>query len=197
MSFAVLFVCTGNICRSPAAELLFRARVRPDANVTVSSAGTYGVVGHGVDQPTAMSLRDIGIDPDGHRARRLDAQLLQSADLILTASIDDRAIVLHAEPLLWQRTFTLREFVRIASSAGLAHSGSGVPTPDELRRRVVQIAQLRGSSAPVGAGENNVPDPYGASIAMARSTVSAISTLVDAALDELDLRAAKSTPSAP
>jgi protein-tyrosine phosphatase len=49
VSFTVLYVCTGNLCRSPMAELLFRGWADPTADVEVSSAGLQAVVGHGID----------------------------------------------------------------------------------------------------------------------------------------------------
>lgn len=189
MSFAVLFVCTGNICRSPSAELLFRDRLPEGADVSVSSAGTHGLEGHGVDQPTALALRELGIDPSRHRARRLDVRLLDVADLILTAASNERAIVLQSQPLLLARTFTLREFARLATEPQLAYSGSGVTSPGDLRLRVAEIATRRGSFPPLGTGENDIADPFGASLAVTRATVTAISTHVDAALDGLKLRA--------
>jgi protein-tyrosine phosphatase len=188
MTFTVLFVCTGNICRSPSAELLFRDRLRPGADVSVTSAGTHGLAGYGVDQPTALALRELGIDPDGHRARRLDAHLLEATDLVLTAASIHLAVVLQTRPSVLTRTFTLREFGRLATERDLAHSRPDVMTPSDLRMRVTEVASRRESSAQVGAGENDIPDPFGASPAVTRATVTAISTYVDAALDGLNLR---------
>jgi protein-tyrosine phosphatase len=188
MTFTVLFVCTGNICRSPSAELLFRDRLRDGADVRVSSAGTHGLDGYGVDQPTALALRELGIDPNGHRSRRLDANLLEAADLILTAASNERAIVLQTRPLLLTRTFTLREFCRLAATGELAHSTSNAVTASDLRLRVAEIARTRDSTVRAGIGQDDIPDPFGASLAVTRATVTAISTYVDAALDGLNLR---------
>ncbi|MFN2560552.1 MAG: low molecular weight phosphatase family protein, partial [Jatrophihabitans sp.] len=49
VAFAVLFVCTGNVCRSPLAERLMRARLAPGLPVAVSSAGTMGLSGYPID----------------------------------------------------------------------------------------------------------------------------------------------------
>ncbi|AMM25515.1 low molecular weight protein-tyrosine-phosphatase [Variovorax sp. PAMC 28711] len=76
----ILFVCTGNICRSPIAEGLMAAAL-PDARVT--SAGTAALVGRPAD-PLARELllrRDVRID--AHRARQLDSEMCTQADLIL------------------------------------------------------------------------------------------------------------------
>src|SRR4051795_5389163 len=68
VSFVVLFVCTGNICRSPIAERLLAARL-PDPSIRAASAGTRAMVGYGIDQTAAHVLRRLGGEPDGHGAR--------------------------------------------------------------------------------------------------------------------------------
>lgn len=81
----VVFVCTGNICRSPIAEKVFvdeLERAGLAAKVRVSSAGTGGWhVGAPADERAAAVLRDAGY-PDAHTARQIDAEQL-GADLIV------------------------------------------------------------------------------------------------------------------
>ncbi len=114
MSFRVLFVCTGNVCRSPAAELLF-ARAAVGYDIASASAGTNGLTGHGVDDPTAYALKEIGVDPSRHVAQRLTPALMNAADLILTATTEHRSVVVQQMPLGFRRTFTLREFARLGA----------------------------------------------------------------------------------
>ncbi|MDY6813642.1 MAG: low molecular weight protein-tyrosine-phosphatase [Pseudomonadota bacterium] len=79
----VLMVCTGNICRSPMAEALLRARLGPDRQIAVSSAGTGALAGAPAD-PQAQALMEArGIDLASHRARQLDRPLLLAAPLVL------------------------------------------------------------------------------------------------------------------
>jgi protein-tyrosine phosphatase len=81
--FRVLFVCTGNTCRSPlAAGALARELGADAARVDVSSAGTAAAEGEPA-QPHAIEVagRD-GVDLRGHRARRLTAELLRDVDLV-------------------------------------------------------------------------------------------------------------------
>ena len=186
MSFSVLFVCTGNICRSPVAEKLFRDRMAPDADVVVSSAGTSGLTGWGIDRPSAVALRELGVDPDGHYARRVDAAILRACDLVLAASDEHRGMMLRAEPSMISKTFTLREFGR------LAHDAPHTPTPiatdaDHLRACVKVIAGRRGVAAAPAAGADDIGDPYGASLDVARATVAEIAAAVDVALIALSL----------
>jgi len=189
VSFSVLFVCTGNICRSPAAERLFRARLPAGADVTVSSAGTQGLVGRPMDGPSALALRELGVDADRHVARRLTRRLIDEADLILTASEEHRSVVLHEAPLMLAKTFTLLEFARLG--AGLAgRDGSApneVPTADQLRTRAAEVAGQRGIAEPAARGQDDVADPFGGSLDVARASVTAVSDAVDRVLVALGL----------
>lgn len=85
--YAVTFVCTGNICRSPMADVVFRAMVVDRGlgdRVTVSSSGTGGShVGDGADPRTLAVLADHGFDGARHRASRFDARHFSTHDLIV------------------------------------------------------------------------------------------------------------------
>src|SRR3954467_13947748 len=87
MAIGVLFVCTGNICRSPMAAGVFRTLVRradmTDA-FTIDSAGTYdGHVGARASPLAIEAARRRGYDIDDHRARLLGNDHLESFDLPL------------------------------------------------------------------------------------------------------------------
>lgn len=85
--FSVLFVCTGNICRSPTAEGVFRARLRRadlSDHVSTDSAGTHGY--HIGEPPDPRSIRHAaarGIDLSDLRARKIDPADFVRFDLIL------------------------------------------------------------------------------------------------------------------
>ncbi|MEU2432235.1 low molecular weight protein-tyrosine-phosphatase [Streptomyces sp. NPDC007861] len=86
MSFAICFVCTGNICRSPMAESVFRARVADaglDGLVVVDSAGTgRWHEGDGADHRTVSILRANGYE-SGHVARQFHAGWFERLDLVI------------------------------------------------------------------------------------------------------------------
>ena len=187
VAFSVLFVCTGNICRSPVAEKLFRAGLDPRADVTVASAGTRAMVGYPIDPPSAAALAAMGVDPDGHHARRLTSQLASHAELILTASAEHRSVVLTATPLAMNRTFTVREFARLAASVPATAVRDTVPDPAALRARVATIAGQRGIVAAPGEGADDIADPYYAGAAVAETTAVAVAQAVAQALAALDL----------
>ena len=62
------------------------------------SAGTHGLTGWEMDAPSALALRELGGDGEGHGAQRLNRELIADADLILTAETDHRAAIARADP---------------------------------------------------------------------------------------------------
>jgi protein-tyrosine phosphatase len=194
VSFRVLFVCTGNVCRSPAAELLFaRAAVGPD--IASASAGTTGLTGRGVDKPTAYALGELGIDSSRHVAQRLTAGLTNAADLILTATTEHRSAVVQQTPLAFRRTFTLREFARLGADLGPL---SGASDPDVLRKRVAEVADQRGWVETAEPGGDDIGDPFGAGLEVAQACVAELVETVGGVIAALGLpgRSASGAPPA-
>lgn len=116
----VLFVCTGNICRSPTAERLaiaFSTESRT-LDFAASSAGTRAVVGHPIHPEAAMVLEDLGGDTSRFTARKLTAQIASAADLVLTMTRSHRDAVLELAPHRMRQTFTLSEASRLISEHG-------------------------------------------------------------------------------
>ncbi len=128
----VLHVCTGNICRSPMAERIMRSelalRFGPDSGIEVRGAGTYG--GHAggpMHEPTERVLIEMGLDTSGFTATWLREPQVAWADLVLTATAEHRAAVLHLEPRALRRTFALRELARLAREVGPDQLPPGSP----------------------------------------------------------------------
>jgi protein-tyrosine phosphatase len=109
----VLFICTGNLCRSPSAALLLRQQLRGVGrdDVRVLSAGTVGA-DVGPPRPLVQESRAFGIDLAAHVPRTVDPGMIQAADLVVGMTREHvRQTVLAVPPSL-PRTFTLREIVR-------------------------------------------------------------------------------------
>jgi protein-tyrosine phosphatase len=145
-AFRVLFVCIGNVCRSPVGERLLAARL-PRDRFEVSSAGVGAMVGYAMSRYAAEELRSYGGDPTGFAARQLTPELILESDLVLTATRELRSQVLAEVPAALRRTFTILEFAALVENAEAS-------TPAE----VVKWAGTHRSSA--GAIEQDVPDPY-------------------------------------
>ena len=144
--FRVLFVCIGNVCRSPVGERLLASRL-PSDRFEVSSAGVGAMVGYAMSKYAAEELRIFGGDPTGFAARQLAPGMLEQSDLVLTATRELRSQVLAEVPGALRRTFTVLEFAALTEQA----EGS---TPAE----VVKWAGAHRSS--VGRVEQDIPDPY-------------------------------------
>jgi len=84
----ILFVCSGNTCRSPLAEALFRRFLaeRGRQDIVVSSAGTGAYDGAPASEGAYLVALERGLDLGAHRARLLTPEIVTSADLILAMS---------------------------------------------------------------------------------------------------------------
>lgn len=106
----VLFVCTGNICRSPLAEVLLKRALaeRGLDDVGVASAGTGAWDGAPASEGAYLVALERGLDLSSHRARLLTREIVEDTDLILTMARHHRARVheLGGEG----RVFVLGEF---------------------------------------------------------------------------------------
>lgn len=113
----ILFVCTGNICRSPTAERLaiaYAEQLGTDG-VAVSSAGVRAVIGHPIHATAALVLQSLGGDASDFAARQLTPRVAAGADLVLTMTAAHRDAVLERTPTLLHRTFTMSEAARLAT----------------------------------------------------------------------------------
>ncbi|OQY95880.1 MAG: hypothetical protein B6D41_05610 [Chloroflexi bacterium UTCFX4] len=89
----VLFLCTGNICRSPMAAALFRAHARAQGDgdaYRIESAGTWGVDGAPASENAQRIMQQRGLSLTEHRARTVNASLVQEADLIVVMTRSHR-----------------------------------------------------------------------------------------------------------
>ena len=106
----VLFICTGNVCRSPMAEGIFRQAVRRRGDYQVLSAGLGAAGGQPPSAHAVQGVKELGIDISSLRSRMLTAELVQKADYIfaMTHSHLDTLVMLYPEAA--EKTFLLREF---------------------------------------------------------------------------------------
>ncbi|RCV91019.1 low molecular weight protein-tyrosine-phosphatase [Billgrantia montanilacus] len=91
----ILVVCTGNICRSPVAEVMLQQRL---PHLTVTSAGLGALIGQPVDAQARRLAEANRLDVSSHLARQLDADLLAEADLVLVMTDGQRQAVAKRWP---------------------------------------------------------------------------------------------------
>ncbi|MDQ6755264.1 MAG: low molecular weight phosphotyrosine protein phosphatase [Actinomycetota bacterium] len=98
--YRIITVCTGNICRSPMAELMLqRAADAAELDVVVDSAGTSAwESGNPIDPRAAARLDEAGIDSAAHLARRFRTEWFAERDLILALDLDHFETLLSAAP---------------------------------------------------------------------------------------------------
>src|SRR5216117_3889781 len=106
----ILFVCTGNVCRSPMAEGLFRQAVKGRGDFCVLSAGVGAIEGQPPSAYAVQALGELGIDISQQRSRMLTADVVNEADYIfgMTHGHVDAVNLLY--PHATEKTFLLREF---------------------------------------------------------------------------------------
>jgi glycine hydroxymethyltransferase len=106
----ILFVCTGNVCRSPMAEGLFRHAIKGRGDFRVLSAGVGAIEGQPPSAHAVEALRELGIDISTQRSRMLTAEVVNQADYIfgMTHGHVDAINLLY--PQAAEKTFLLREF---------------------------------------------------------------------------------------
>lgn len=181
----VLAVCTGNVCRSPAAERLLAARLGGRSGITVGSAGTRALVGGPVDPPVAELLRAAGARPAPFAARQLTAGDLRAADLVVVMTRPHRSAVVALDPSAVRRTFLLPELAALA--AAVADAGWPQALQDDPAARLAALPGL----VPAHRGRVRLPaaleidDPHRQPVAVYARAVAQIGTAVDQLVDAL------------
>ena len=106
----VLFICTGNVCRSPMAEGLSRLAWGQSPEVTFSSAGIGAVLGQAPSPYAVEVMRDLGCDISRQRSQPTTAELVRKADYIFVMTYGHLDSLLLLYPAAADKTFLLREF---------------------------------------------------------------------------------------
>ena len=153
--FRILFVCTGNICRSPTAEALFRILAR-DLPIEVSSAGIFGVEGNTSPVGVVSAGQRLGADLSMHRARSLADLDLAEPDLIVGFEREHVATAVVEGGAPPERAFTLPEIVRLLAGIELPDAAD----PVERARKAVALAARRRQEEARFVPSEEVRDPF-------------------------------------
>jgi protein-tyrosine phosphatase len=155
----VLFVCTGNLCRSPSAELLLRQQLAESGTigVTVHSAGVSGA-SFGPPGKLVREAQKFGLTLGDHVPRKLDTDMLTGADLIIGMAREHLREIVLAAPDSFSRTFTLREIVRRGGDKGQRLEGEPLGEWLDRLHDGRRHLDLVGNSR-----QDDTPDPMGGS----------------------------------
>lgn len=184
--YEVLTVCSGNICRSPLAEVVLKARLGSSARV--HSAGTVGLDSAPMTdeaQKIAIELGARAEDAAAHRSRYLFEQDLVTPDLVLAMSREHRRRIVELRPARLRSAFTAREFARLAADASdddllRAADAAGADPAARVRAAVGAVAAMRGASAPpADPADDDVIDPYRRSWATYQLSASQLAPALD------------------
>ncbi|MBO9604792.1 MAG: low molecular weight protein arginine phosphatase [Paenibacillaceae bacterium] len=170
MKASILFVCTGNTCRSPMAEGMLRAMAkRSGIALDVRSAGVAASNGAPASRHTVDILRRKGVS-DAFASTTLSTTDIERATLILTMTMSHKRAVIQRYPQAVDKTFTLKEYVedrphmldnireREELSTELEIKRAlGQPITEQERTKLRQLER--------GAPDHDIADPYGGTAA--------------------------------
>ena len=154
----ILFVCTGNICRSPmAAQMLIQmlAQTPLKDKVQVMSAGVGALEGFPIDPKAGAALVHLGYAQLTHKAAQITPQDIAAADLVLTSTVEQRGGVVELLVRANRYTFTLKEFGHLAEYE-LANRSTDSET--DLASRLAETISLRGFASL--DEDQDIDDPY-------------------------------------
>jgi len=156
MTFRILVLCTGNVCRSPVAEFMLSAALGREVEVT--SRGTRAWPGQPLSPEMAALLHErMGIAAATPGAVRLTPADVRSADLVLGMERAHRAAAVRMHPAAVRRVFTLAEFARLAPAAEPPPAPLGGPA----EAMAAVVARAHQGRRPVPPELDEIVDPIG------------------------------------
>lgn len=138
----IVFICTGNTCRSPMAEGLLKDMAeKKGIELNVTSAGIFAFDGQEVSRDAVHVMKEEGIDISQHRARIVHRELLESADLILTMSRSHKRELLRRYDFLNDKVYTLKEYVYQIEEDIEDPFGRGIEAYREAKEEIKEVLE--------------------------------------------------------
>lgn len=151
----IVFLCTGNRCRSPMAEAFVRDAAK-DLPVSVSSAGLLDLGPVGAPEEVLDIVGGMGVELSRHRARSLASVDVSRADLVIGFEHQHVAAAVVEAGVPPERTFSMMEIVRLLESVEPPEAGDPV---ERARLSIARAETLRKSTSFVA--NEDIADPFG------------------------------------
>jgi protein-tyrosine-phosphatase len=116
----ILFVCTGNLCRSPMAEYIFRHRMGDDGRWEAQSAGVFAITGSRASSQAVDVLHEWKVDLRPHRSQPLTEDLVRQSELVVVMTTGHQREVLAQFPQAAEKVHLLTSFGTDSDSPDIA-----------------------------------------------------------------------------
>jgi len=187
----ILFVCTGNTCRSPMAEALLRSKARERGlSVEIRSAGVSTIDGLPVSPNAVQALRQRDIEHKGI-SHRLTMDAVEWADLILTMTTSHKRSLLHLYPGAVDKAYTLKEYTNLTDSVlqdieELEQLYSELQLKQALGQQLADAERIRLLELERRIPGFDISDPFGGELTVYTSCATEIEQALQVLVEKLD-----------
>lgn len=138
----ILFVCTGNTCRSPMAEGILKDMARKKGiDIDVKSAGVFAFEGDKASQEAIEVLKEEDIDISDHRTKLVTEEMVEGADLVLTMSFSHKDTLLFKYPFSKEKIYSLKEYVFYRQADIQDPYGGGMKAYKETKEELKDVLE--------------------------------------------------------